>query len=88
MKLSLLIDAGNHIPLSGFKNFLGFKPNIISPDYSLLNQQIIDSLHRQNVQIVPWTVNDIEAAKQLYQMGVDGIITDYPDRINVKSIRN
>jgi glycerophosphoryl diester phosphodiesterase len=88
MKLSLLIDVGNQIPLSGFKKLLGFKPNIISPDYSLLSQQITDSLHQQKIKIVPWTVNDIEAAKKLYQMGVDGIITDYPDRINVNAIRN
>ncbi len=86
MKLSLLIDAGNKIPLGDFKNLLGFKPNIISPEYSLITRPIIDSLHRQNIQVIPWTVNDPEAAKRLYQMGVDGIITDYPDRINMEAI--
>jgi glycerophosphoryl diester phosphodiesterase len=85
MKLSYLIDVGYTIPLKDFKKQVGFKPNIISPDYSLVTQQIIDSLHKQNIQIIPWTVNDIEVAKKLYQMRVDGIITDYPDRINAEA---
>jgi glycerophosphoryl diester phosphodiesterase len=89
IKLSWLIDVGHTIPLSDFKNsLLGFKPDIISPDYSLLNRQIIDSLHRQNIRVIPWTVDDIEAAKKLYQIKVDGIITDFPDRININTIKN
>jgi glycerophosphoryl diester phosphodiesterase len=86
MKLSLLIDVGSQIPLQDFKKLLGFQPGIISPEYSMVTQQITDALHKQNIEIIPWTVNDVEAAKKLYQMGVDGIITDYPDRINVKTV--
>ena len=86
IKLSYLIDVGDTIPLKNFKKLLGFRPDIISPDYSLLTQQITDALHQQKIQIIPWTVDDIEAAKKLYEMGVDGIITDYPDRINFKTI--
>lgn len=86
MRLSLLIDVGNQIPLNDFKKLLGFKPNIISPDYSLVTQQIVNALHQENIQVIPWTVDDIDTAKKLYQMGVDGIITDYPDRINVETI--
>ncbi|MEO8414971.1 MAG: glycerophosphodiester phosphodiesterase family protein [Ginsengibacter sp.] len=88
MKLSYLIDTGDTIPLKGFKKRLGFKPEIISPDYSLLNQEITDALHKQHVQVIPWTVDDIDAAKKLYKWGVDGIITDYPDKINVEAIRS
>ena len=86
VKLSLLIDVGNQNPFYDFKKSLGFQPDIISPEYTLLTQQITDSLHQQNIQIIPWTVNDVEAAKKLYRMGIDGIITDYPDRINVEAI--
>ena len=86
MKLSFLIDVGTPIPLTDFKDRSGFKPNIMSPDYSLLSKEIVDSLHEQNIQVIPWTVDDVNEAKKLYQMGVDGIITDYPDRININSI--
>lgn len=86
MKLSFLIDVGSSIPLRNFKKILGFKPNIISPDYSLLTQEIVDTLHQHQVSVIPWTVDDITSAKKLYQMGVDGIITDYPDKINLETI--
>lgn len=86
MKLSLLIDGNDKTPFRDFKKLLGFQPAIFSPEYSLLTKEIADSLHRENIQVIPWTVNDVEAAKKLYQMGVDGIITDYPDRINVKTV--
>ena len=31
------------------------------------------------IKVIPWTVNDVEQMKELKQMGVDGIISDYPD---------
>ncbi len=33
------------------------------------------------MKIIPWTVNETTLMDSLLQMGVDGIITDYPDRI-------
>jgi glycerophosphoryl diester phosphodiesterase len=33
------------------------------------------------VQVVPWTVNTTEEMLKVKAMGVDGIITDYPNRI-------
>ena len=87
MKLSFLIDVGTQIPLHDFKNLYGFEPNIISPDYSLVTKEIVDSLHQQNIKVIPWTVDDINDAKKLYKLHVDGIITDYPDKINRTSIK-
>lgn len=58
---------------------LGFQPNIYSPDYQLLNQELINECKMQRVKIIPWTVNELEKMKELKEMGVDGIITDYPD---------
>jgi glycerophosphoryl diester phosphodiesterase len=31
------------------------------------------------MRLVPWTVNTLEQMKKLKDMGVDGIISDYPD---------
>jgi glycerophosphoryl diester phosphodiesterase len=31
--------------------------------------------------VIPWTVNETKAMQQLIDFGVDGIITDYPDRL-------
>jgi glycerophosphoryl diester phosphodiesterase len=58
---------------------LGFKPNIYSPQYSKVTVDMINTCHSQNVKIIPWTVNDKTKIAELKAMGVDGIITDYPN---------
>lgn len=59
---------------------LGFRPAIYSPYYRLLGQEKIARLHEQHIQVIPWTVNQIDDMKRLKAWGVDGLITDYPDR--------
>ena len=59
---------------------LGFKPAIYSPYYRLLSQDKIARLHEQGIKVIPWTVNQPDDMKRLKEWGVDGIITDYPDR--------
>ena len=58
---------------------LSFVPDIYSPNYELVNQDLINAAHANNMQIIPWTVNDEETIRELVEMGVDGLITDYPD---------
>jgi glycerophosphoryl diester phosphodiesterase len=60
---------------------LTFKPTIYSPYFLLIQKSSVDSCHQNNIKIIPWTVNDTAAMRQLITIGVDGIITDYPDRI-------
>jgi len=59
---------------------LGFKPSIYSPYFKLINKKDINELHSKGVKLIPWTVNEMKDMKQLKQWGVDGLITDYPDR--------
>jgi glycerophosphoryl diester phosphodiesterase len=61
-------------------NELGFRPDIYSPDYHLLSKKAVEELHKEGIAVLPWTVNDPEDMKKLVEMGVDGFITDYPDR--------
>ena len=58
---------------------LGFTPTIYSPAYALVNEKLISACHKRNMKIIPWTVNDKESIDRLKAMGVDGIISDYPD---------
>ena len=61
---------------------LGFTPAVYSPYYQLLTgKDAVDNLHRLGMKVIPWTVNDPEDMRRLRAWGVDGIITDYPDRI-------
>ena len=59
---------------------LGFNPSIYSPYYKLVNKEKVTYLHRRKVRVVPWTVNEEKDMLLLRGMGVDGFITDYPDR--------
>lgn len=60
---------------------LGFSPSVYSPDFTLLkSQSAISALKRKKIRVIPWTVNEPEDMKRLKAWGVDGIITDYPNR--------
>ena len=50
-------------------------------DRTLPTAALIDAAHRRNVRVHVWTINDEERMRQLAQIGVDGIITDRPDRL-------
>jgi glycerophosphoryl diester phosphodiesterase len=58
---------------------LGFIPTVYSPENSLVTKELIEKCHRQNIKVIPWTVNTKEKIEELKGMGVDGIISDYPD---------
>jgi glycerophosphoryl diester phosphodiesterase len=57
---------------------IGFNPQIYSPNYKLVTPALIRKCHDLGMKFVPWTVNTSEEIKLLIEMGVDGIITDYP----------
>ncbi len=60
---------------------LGFTPNVYSPYYQLVTAHLVQAAHGAGMRVIPWTVNETETMKSLMALGVDGIITDYPDRI-------
>lgn len=59
---------------------LGFSPAFYNPYYSFLTPELLQQCHAKHIQVVPWTVQDVADMKRLKEMGVDGIITDYPNR--------
>jgi glycerophosphoryl diester phosphodiesterase len=65
---------------------LGFTPHIYSPNFILVNKKLIKKCHEQKIKIIPWTVNDSDKMLKLKAMGIDGLITDYPDRA-IKALR-
>ena len=64
---------------------LSFKPHYYNPDFTLVKQELVDEVHLSNMQIIPWTVNSIEEARALIDLGVDGIISDYPQNLRLLS---
>ncbi len=58
---------------------LGFTPTIYSPDQNTVTNAIVKECKELGIKLIPWTVNDLAKMKELKGMGVDGIISDYPD---------
>ena len=59
---------------------LGFQPDVYSPYFKLLSAQTVAQLHDRGIRVIPWTVNDTADMRAVRAIGVDGLITDYPDR--------
>lgn len=55
------------------------------PEYAggvhVLTKNFIDAAHARNLQVHAWTINQPEHMQRIIALGVDGIMTDYPDRL-------
>lgn len=51
-----------------------------SPNFRELTPALVAEAHGLGLKVVPWTVNDPADLARVIDMGVDGLITDYPDR--------
>jgi glycerophosphoryl diester phosphodiesterase len=60
---------------------LNFLPDTYSPEFTLVNKELVAGVHGLGMKLIPWTVNEIKDMIDLIDLGVDGLITDYPDRL-------
>lgn len=55
------------------------------PEYAggllVLTREFVEAAHRRDLEVHAWTINDEAAMRRMLDLGVDGIITDYPDRL-------
>lgn len=49
--------------------------------FHILTPRFVRAAHARNLQVHAWTINEPADMQRLVDMGVDGIITDYPDRL-------
>ncbi|MCX2583151.1 glycerophosphodiester phosphodiesterase family protein [Pedobacter sp. MR22-3] len=77
VKTSLLIDEKE--PFEDYIEKLGFKPTIYSPYSVLVGKGLVDRCHEMGIKIIPWTVNTVKDLKYFMSLGVDGVITDFPN---------
>ena len=78
VKLSLLTDK-NTSP-DELMDELGFPVDVFSPREDLVTGEMINWCHFRQISVIPWTVNDTARMQELVDMGVDGLISDYPNR--------
>jgi glycerophosphoryl diester phosphodiesterase len=82
IKTAMLVEAVSKSSFRKQMKDIGFTPTIYSPEFVMVIPELIKDCHDLNMKIIPWTVNDKEKIKEFKKMGVDGIITDYPNLFN------
>jgi glycerophosphoryl diester phosphodiesterase len=55
-------------------------PAIYSSNFSDLTKVDVEKAHALGMRVIPWTANELSQIHALQAMGVDGVITDYPNR--------
>lgn len=68
-------------PAETFKEAFNGDVDVYSPYHLTLTRRSVAAHQEAGLAVVPWTVNDKSRMRTLITWGVDGIITDYPDRL-------
>jgi glycerophosphoryl diester phosphodiesterase len=55
--------------------------DVVSPTFGSVTPRMIAEAHELGLPVIPWTVNTTADMERLMDLGVDGIITDYPTRL-------
>lgn len=76
---ALLIEDDDKRSVDEQISQLGFTPSVYSPHFSLVSEVLMKTCRDKRLKVIPWTVNTLDEMKRLMFLGVDGIISDYPD---------
>jgi glycerophosphoryl diester phosphodiesterase len=78
IRIGVLTETNLDLALA-FAKFIQAKS--IHPYYQLLNAENTAKLQEKGFEVFPWTVNEPEDIKKIKSFNVNGIISDFPDRI-------
>ena len=53
----------------------------INPNHTQLNEENVSKIHQAGYKVYTWTVNDPVEFKRLVSIGVDGVFSDFPDKM-------
>lgn len=84
-KLNPYIAIGKLFTFSIFnpKENLVFGVNALHPYWLVVSPWFVKEAHKDHLRVNVWTVNSTSVMERLVKMGVDGIITNYPDRLAI-----
>jgi glycerophosphoryl diester phosphodiesterase len=78
IRIGVLTETDLDLAIS-FSRFL--KAEALHPDFQLLTDDYVSKIKEKGIQVFPWTVNEIEDVERMKSFKVDGIITDFLERI-------
>ena len=88
IKTAFLVEETSPKKLKTQLNALGFIPTIFSPAYQFVDQKLVNSCHRKGMHVIVWTVNTLPEMQKMLDLGVDGIISDYPNLFSAIKLAN
>jgi glycerophosphoryl diester phosphodiesterase len=80
-RLTCGVLVGGTAPLRPSRMAMDAQASLYCPDYRFLTEEHVREVHAASIQVIPWTVNEPAEWERLLAWGVDGITTDYPDRL-------
>jgi len=54
---------------------------VVIPQFRLTSRELINDVHSEGLRVFAWTVNEEPEMERLIELEVDGIITDYPEKL-------
>ena len=78
IRIGVLTEESIKVALAFAKKINAFS---IHPEYRLLSKEDVALLQENGFKVYPWTVNSIEDIQKIKSFNVNGIISDYPDKI-------
>ena len=79
--IAVLVNS-NVNPLDALPFAKKIKAIAINPYFKDLNQENIVEIQSNDFKVFPYTVNELADIDRMIELGVDAIITDYPERVN------
>jgi len=55
----------------------------LCPKGDLITKEFVDEAHRADLQVATWTINKPDPMRAVIAAGVNGVMTDYPDRLRI-----
>ncbi len=69
-------------PLDAIAIATELKADAINPYFKNLDLEVVTTIREAGFKIYPWTVNEPEDINAMKRLAVDGLITNFPERVN------
>jgi glycerophosphoryl diester phosphodiesterase len=79
LRVALLVENADDLATNLGR--LSFAPQAYSPAFELATPQLLAALRAKDIELVVWTVNEPQDIERMIDLGVDGIISDHPERV-------
>ena len=60
---------------------MAYQPAYVGLRHDRANRRLVDAFHSENVRVWVYTVNSLDDIRRALSFGVDGVISNFPDRI-------